>query len=543
MSQQIINIGSAPSDGTGDQLRVSFDKCNQNFTELYTTGAGSVIEGQWNFNQTSTDTTTSPTSGRFRTNTGNFITATQLAIHEITINGIDRSNVLRNQLVGDLIQCQDPANADSWCRYRLTSTPVDNGTWFQINVALEGSGGTAPGNNREILFTFAASSGGGGGGIPDAPSDGVRYVRQNAGWVSGDAAYATPAQVALKADLASPTFTGDPKAPTPATADNDTSIATTAFVKAQGYLIGNQTVTLSGDITGSGATAIAATIANNAVINAKLADMTAPAFKGRTTAGTGDPEDLTPTQATALLNAFTSALKGLAPASGGGTTNFLRADATWAAPPGGGGTVPTYQVFTSGSGTYNTPANCKQIELTLVGGGGGGGGGASATLSTAGGNTTFGAGPLFQAGGGGGSNQTTNGAGGTASGSGTPIWSVQGAAGTGAPNSQAGNAATPGGAGGNSTRGGAGAGIYSGAGGNAAVNSGSGGGGGGGTSSAVVIGGAGGGAGATVFAVINSPAASYSYTVGAGGGGAPAGTNGYAGGNGAAGIIIVKEIY
>jgi hypothetical protein len=37
------------------------------------------------------------------------------------------------------------------------------------------------------------------------------------------------------APLASPVFTGDPKAPTPATADNDTSIATTAFVKAQGY--------------------------------------------------------------------------------------------------------------------------------------------------------------------------------------------------------------------------------------------------------------------------------------------------------------------
>lgn len=38
-----------------------------------------------------------------------------------------------------------------------------------------------------------------------------------------------------KADKASPTFTGDPKAPTPATGDNDTSIATTAFVKNQGY--------------------------------------------------------------------------------------------------------------------------------------------------------------------------------------------------------------------------------------------------------------------------------------------------------------------
>ncbi len=40
----------------------------------------------------------------------------------------------------------------------------------------------------------------------------------------------------------------------------------------------------------------------------------------------------TPTQVTAALNLFTSVLQGLVPASGGGTTNFLRADATWAAP-------------------------------------------------------------------------------------------------------------------------------------------------------------------------------------------------------------------
>lgn len=40
------------------------------------------------------------------------------------------------------------------------------------------------------------------------------------------------AQDATKAPLASPVFTGDPKAPTPAPGDNDTSIATTAFVAA-----------------------------------------------------------------------------------------------------------------------------------------------------------------------------------------------------------------------------------------------------------------------------------------------------------------------
>ncbi|WP_177327840.1 phage tail protein, partial [Pseudomonas tussilaginis] len=44
--------------------------------------------------------------------------------------------------------------------------------------------------------------------------------------------------LALKAPLASPTFTGDPKAPTPAANDIDTSIATTAFVRAAMALYG-----------------------------------------------------------------------------------------------------------------------------------------------------------------------------------------------------------------------------------------------------------------------------------------------------------------
>jgi hypothetical protein len=67
-----------------------------------------------------------------------------------------------------------------------------------------------------------------------------------------------------------------------------------------------------------------------------LANMAAATIKGRAVgAGTGAPTDLTPAQATAILDAFTSALKGLVPASGGGTANFLRADGTWAAPPAG----------------------------------------------------------------------------------------------------------------------------------------------------------------------------------------------------------------
>lgn len=51
------------------------------------------------------------------------------------------------------------------------------------------------------------------------------------GQITGTLSNQTDLQSALdaKAALASPTFTGDPQAPTPATSDNDTSIATTAF--------------------------------------------------------------------------------------------------------------------------------------------------------------------------------------------------------------------------------------------------------------------------------------------------------------------------
>jgi hypothetical protein len=69
------------------------------------------------------------------------------------------------------------------------------------------------------------------------------------------------------ATLLSPIFTGVPLAPTPATATNTTQIATTAYVKAQGYLTGNQAVTLTGDVLGSGTTAITTTLAAGSVVN------------------------------------------------------------------------------------------------------------------------------------------------------------------------------------------------------------------------------------------------------------------------------------
>lgn len=73
-----------------------------------------------------------------------------------------------------------------------------------------------------------------------------------------------------------------------------------------------------------------ADVADDQITLAKLANMATASFLGRTTASTGDPEVLTATQATALLNSYAGSIKGLVPAGAGSTTKFLREDGTWA---------------------------------------------------------------------------------------------------------------------------------------------------------------------------------------------------------------------
>src|SRR5215475_6663098 len=88
--------------------------------------------------------------------------------------------------------------------------------------------------------------------VTPATSDNDTSIATTAFVRSAISTYSPPPDLSGYAPLASPTFTGDPKAPTPATADNDTSIATTAFVKAQGY--STTTGTLTGITGGTGIT-------------------------------------------------------------------------------------------------------------------------------------------------------------------------------------------------------------------------------------------------------------------------------------------------
>ena len=86
------------------------------------------------------------------------------------------------------------------------------------------------------------------------------------------------------AKLDSPALIGTPTGPTPAGADNSKKLATTAFIKGLGYLTDNNTITISGDASGSGTTAIALTLASIGTAGT-YAKVTTDA-KGRVTSGT-----------------------------------------------------------------------------------------------------------------------------------------------------------------------------------------------------------------------------------------------------------------
>lgn len=76
----------------------------------------------------------------------------------------------------------------------------------------------------------------------------------------------------------------------------------TTLSNTSGTNTGDQTITLTGDVAGSGTGSFAATIQNDAVTFAKMQNIATSSFLGRATAGTGDPENLTATQARTILN-------------------------------------------------------------------------------------------------------------------------------------------------------------------------------------------------------------------------------------------------
>ena len=135
---------------------------------------------------------------------------------------------------------------------------------------------------------------------------------------------------------------------------------------------GDQTITLTGDVTGGGVGSFAATIGAGAVTFSKFVAATQAAFVGST--GAGNFGELTATTATAQLNAMVGSngtvagTKGMVPVPAAADNGkFLRGDATWAAVGAGAGTVTSASVVSANgvSGSVATATTTPAITLTL----------------------------------------------------------------------------------------------------------------------------------------------------------------------------------
>ena len=99
-------------------------------------------------------------------------------------------------------------------------------------------------------------------------------------------------------DLTSATAT----ASTQTSSDNSTKLATTAFVKGQNYLTANQSITFSGDASGSGTTSVTLTLANAGTAGT-YTKVTTDA-KGRVTSGTTLSDSDIPTLSASKISDF-----------------------------------------------------------------------------------------------------------------------------------------------------------------------------------------------------------------------------------------------
>jgi len=133
-------------------------------------------------------------------------------------------------------------------------------------------------NEVDDVLYYGKGTGGAGGTattVPAIAGPGAFLTLSTSQTVSGNKTFTG------SVDLTSSSAT----AATQTSSDSSTKLATTAFVKAQNYITGNQNISFTGDATGNGTTSVTLTLANTGITGGTYTKITVNG-KGLATAGT-----------------------------------------------------------------------------------------------------------------------------------------------------------------------------------------------------------------------------------------------------------------
>jgi cytoskeletal protein CcmA (bactofilin family) len=113
MAKQIVNVGSAPNDSTGDPLRTAFTKINQNFDEVYANVASSNFKFTNNEMSTKTGNIDIASYGGFMTISDDVTVNNNMAVTgDLTVDGVLNATISGN-IAAEYLTSSELATLDS----------------------------------------------------------------------------------------------------------------------------------------------------------------------------------------------------------------------------------------------------------------------------------------------------------------------------------------------------------------------------------------------------------------------------------------------